>query len=73
MYHVSAQGIDERMINVHYYYLHQELRANSSCVQAHYKEETEPVAIFNEEALQDEDDIQDSDGEEDSDAMKLEG
>ena len=53
--------------------LHQELSANSSCVQAHYKEETEPVAIFNEEALQDEDDIQDSDGEEDSDAMKLEG
>ena len=53
--------------------LHQQLSANSSCVQAHYKEETEPVAIFNEEALQDEDDIQDSDGEEDSDAMKLEG
>ena len=25
MYHVSAQGIDERMINVHYYYV-QELR-----------------------------------------------
>ena len=22
MYHVSAQGIDERMINVHYYYLY---------------------------------------------------
>ena len=22
MYHVSAQGIDERMINVHYYYFH---------------------------------------------------
>ena len=22
MYHVSAQGIDERMINVHYYYDH---------------------------------------------------
>ena len=21
MYHVSAQGIDERMINVHYYYV----------------------------------------------------
>ena len=20
MYHVSAQGVDERMINVHYYY-----------------------------------------------------
>ncbi|KAK7114904.1 importin-4-like [Littorina saxatilis] len=41
-------------------------------VTAHYKEETEPVAIFNEEALQDEEDIQDSDGE-DSDALKLEG
>ena len=22
MYHVSTQGIDERMINVHYYYLY---------------------------------------------------
>ena len=22
MYHVSAQGIDERVINVHYYYWH---------------------------------------------------
>ena len=22
MYHVSAQGIDERVINVHYYYQH---------------------------------------------------
>ena len=27
MYHVSAQGIDERMINVHYYYY---LSVNSS-------------------------------------------
>ncbi|XP_076449742.1 importin-4-like [Babylonia areolata] len=42
-------------------------------VTAHYKEEAEPVAIFNEEALEDEEDIQDSDGEDDSDAMKLEG
>ena len=25
MYHVSAQGVDERMINVHYYYLSTEL------------------------------------------------
>ena len=24
MYHVSAQGIDERMINVHYYYYYRE-------------------------------------------------
>ena len=23
MYHVSAQGVDERMINVHYYYQYQ--------------------------------------------------
>ena len=23
MYHVSAQGVDERMINVHYYYYHE--------------------------------------------------
>ena len=22
MYHVSAQGVDERMTNVHYYYMH---------------------------------------------------
>ena len=28
MYHVSAQGVDERMINVHYYYysIHKKLR-----------------------------------------------
>ncbi|KAL8619425.1 hypothetical protein ACOMHN_011776 [Nucella lapillus] len=42
-------------------------------ITAHYKEDTEPVAIFNEEALDDEEDIQDSDGEDDSEAMKLEG
>jgi hypothetical protein len=42
-------------------------------VQAHYKEDAEQVAIFNEEALNGEDDIQDSDGEDDGDAMKLEG
>ena len=23
MYHVSAQGVDERMINVHYYYYYE--------------------------------------------------
>ena len=27
MYHVSAQGVDERMINVHYYYYYQSLVA----------------------------------------------
>ena len=26
MYHVSAQGINERMINVHYYYIHFHLK-----------------------------------------------
>ena len=28
MYHVSAQGIDERMINVHYYYYYIDIRAS---------------------------------------------
>ena len=28
MYHVSAQGIDERMINVHYYYYYYRLASN---------------------------------------------
>lgn len=42
-------------------------------VIAHYKENAEQVAIFNEEALQDEEDIQDSDGEDGSEALKLEG
>ena len=26
MYHVSTQGIDERMINVHYYYYYIEMK-----------------------------------------------
>ena len=33
MYYVSAQGVDERMINVHYYYVNQEakqMRNNST-------------------------------------------
>ena len=29
MYHVSAQGVDERMINVHYYYYYMYL--NNAC------------------------------------------
>ena len=28
MYHVSAQGIDERMINVHYYYYYYKVEEN---------------------------------------------
>ena len=36
MYYVSAQGVDERMINVHYYYYHGEptLRAGAVRPQA---------------------------------------
>ena len=30
MYHVSAQGVDERMINVHYYYCHHQ---NDFCIK----------------------------------------
>ena len=33
MYHVSAQGIDERMINVHYYYYHYNCSFNSCAEQ----------------------------------------
>ena len=33
MYHVNAQGVDERMINVHYYYYAQELTV-SACAWA---------------------------------------
>ena len=29
MYHVSAQGVDERMINVHYYYDAEILKSGS--------------------------------------------
>ena len=30
MYHVSAQGIDERMINVHYYYNYRVMPKNAT-------------------------------------------
>ena len=30
MYYVNAQGIDELMINVHYYYIHQRDSSNLS-------------------------------------------
>ena len=32
MYHVSAQGVDERMINVHYYYVCTTELAQTVCV-----------------------------------------
>ena len=35
MYHVSAQGVDERMINVYYYYYYDYVSINESTV---YKE-----------------------------------
>ena len=34
MYHVSAQGVDERMINVHYYY--NNINDNNSLVITHH-------------------------------------
>ena len=40
MYHTSAQGVDERMINVHYYYYYACVRARACvcvcvCARAH--------------------------------------
>ena len=35
MYHVSAQGVDERMINVHYY--HKSVSGKRHLVSAKYK------------------------------------
>ena len=34
MYHVSAQGVDERMINVHYYYYFQKFKLQQPRVPA---------------------------------------
>ena len=31
MYHVSAQGVDERMVNVHYYYYYARARSRVYC------------------------------------------
>ena len=33
MYHVSAQGVDECMINVHYYYYYRDLQWENSCAK----------------------------------------
>ena len=35
MYHVSAQGIDERMINVHYYYYYYNVVLLNSIIYVH--------------------------------------
>ena len=34
MYHVSAQGVDERMLNVHYYYNYWDCAVFKNSVQA---------------------------------------
>ena len=31
MYHVSVQGVDERMINVHYYYMSENMYMRKFC------------------------------------------
>ena len=43
MYHVSAQGVDERMINVHYYYYY--LVAVFETARLHYVQSTVPCEI----------------------------
>ena len=42
MYHVSAQGVDERMINVHYYYEHM-FQMTAVAPQTHLKLMSEVV------------------------------
>ena len=34
MYHVSAQGVDERMLNVHYYYYYYYYYIGTVCLTA---------------------------------------
>ena len=38
MYHVSAQGVDERMINVHYYYYYYYYKQTPSAENAEIAE-----------------------------------
>ena len=47
MYHVSTQGIDELMINVHYYYIHQRDSSNLSLS----KQEHIPISMIREKVL----------------------
>ena len=44
MYHVSAQGVDERMINVHYYYYYNNLKHSSHIIVCTHKE-PEPTLV----------------------------
>ena len=51
MYHVSAQGIDERMINVHYYYYYKEIYSSSFVKKRRRKKKerncvTYPFALY---------------------------
>ena len=44
MYHVSTQGIDERMINVHYYYLKQ--GPKYAMLGSFQRHDAEPIWVF---------------------------
>ena len=46
MYHVSAQGVDERMINVHYYYLKQ--APKYAMFGSFVRHDAEPIWAFSE-------------------------
>ena len=46
MYHVSAQGVDERMINVHYYYIIVIMSINSKLILDKQKEKKQFVNIL---------------------------
>ena len=45
MYHVSAQGIDERMINVHYYYYYYTPSMFTEIMASAITAKTENVAL----------------------------
>ena len=46
MYHVSAQGVDERMINVHYYYYDVAGKTSLDKVQQHFKLKNSAVSLY---------------------------
>ena len=46
MYHVSAQGIDERMINVHYYYYNAQYMDDCYYTMNYSSSAVGPVWIF---------------------------
>ena len=53
MYHVSAQGVDERMMNVHYYYYYDVAGKTSlDKVQQHFKLKNSAVSLYQHLASQ---------------------